>query len=271
MKKLISLLIILTLAIPNAEAQFLTKLKKKIEEKVENAVTENVSDKAASETDKSLNKMWEQSLSKSSLPFGAERVDPALIPDTYDFSWEYKMKMDTPDGAMEMVYLLREDAPYVGIKIPQAENMLTVMDKTNEMTVIFMNSGEQNMVMASKITFSTPEDEEMDNSYMNMEIEEIGSKEILGYKCQGYKTENEDHIFTFYITGEAGISFSDLFQTNQKNIPEGFDAKWLKDGEGLLMEMQMKDKNNPKRDATMTCTGIEKKPFTIKKSDYKAL
>ncbi|WP_424492948.1 DUF4412 domain-containing protein [Salinimicrobium sp. GXAS 041] len=271
MKKLIALIIIFTLAAPNVQAQFFKKLKKKVEEKVENTVTENVSDKAAGETEKSLNNMWEKSLSNSAISFGAERVDPALIPESYDFNWEYTMEMSTREGAMEMVYLLQEDAPYVGFKIPQAQSMVTVLDNANDLTVIFMNSGQNNMVMASKIDVSNAESEEMQNQYKDIKMEEIGTKEILGYTCQGYRAENEGYIYEFYVTDEAGLSFTDLFQTNQKKFPRGFDAEWLKLSEGLMMEMQMNDKNNPQKSVSMTCTNIQKKDFVIKKANYTAI
>ena len=271
MKKLICLLTALILAVPGAEAQFFKKLKKKVQEKVENAVTENVSDKAASEAEKSLNDLWETDFKNSAISFGAERVDPASIPATYDFSWEYQMKMSTSEGEVEMIYLIKENAPYIGIKIPQAQNMVTVLDNANEMTVMYMDSGENKMVMASKINASSAEAEETGNPYENMEMKKIGTKEILGYECQGYQTENDEHIYKFYVTDEAGISFTDLVQTNQKNVPEGFDAEWLQDGEGLLMEMQMEDKKNPARSASMTCTGIEKKPFVIKTANYQGI
>ena len=68
MKKLTILFLSLFLMGSTAEAQFLKKLQKKIEDKVEKKVIDNVSDKAAVETEKSLNKMWEMDL--SSLPMG---------------------------------------------------------------------------------------------------------------------------------------------------------------------------------------------------------
>lgn len=271
MKKLFYLLIASFLMSVSAEAQFFKKLKEKVEEKVEHAVTENVSNKAANEADKSLNNLWDTQLKNSSFSMGAERVDPSEIPASYNFDWEYEMNMKTSEGDLNMVYLLKEGAPYIGVRVPQAQNMLTVLDNEKEMTVMFMESEGSKMVMATRIHTETDQ-AEIENPYENMEMKKIESKTILGYECQGYQTENEEHIFTFYVTNEAGISLRDLYQTSQKDIPKGFaNVEWLKDDSGIMMEMQMENKKNPKQSASMTCTSIKKNPFIIKTSDYQGI
>lgn len=272
MKKLIYLLLILFLVSPSAEAQFLKNLKKKVQQKVEQRVTENISEKAADEAEKSMNNLWETQLENSSFSMGTEKVDPAEIPSSYDFDWEYRMNMQTSEGEMEMAYLLKEDAPYFGIKVPQAQNMLTVLDSQNSLTVIFMDSEENKMLMATKMETEDHEQEEIENPYENMEVEKLGTKTILGYESQGYRMENEDHTFTFYVTDEAEISFNDMYKTNSKDLPQGFeDAEWIQDGKGLMMEMNMKDKKNPERSTTMTCVGIEKNAVSLKKADYQGI
>jgi hypothetical protein len=250
----------------SAEAQFLKKLKKQ----VENAAVNNASDKAAPETDKSLNNTWSQPAKATGFSMGMDIVDSAYIPETYDFDWEYTLKVKTREGEMDMIYLIKENAPYFGVKMPQAENMITVLDDKNKMTVMFMNSQGSKMVMAT-ITKVSEEEMEHENPYRDMKFEEIGTKNILGYNCQGYRSENTDHIMEFYVTEEAGISFMDIYQENRNNVPKGFDADWFKNGKGLLMEMEMTDKKDPKKNVSMICTGIEKKPFSIKTSEYQSM
>lgn len=269
MKKLIFATIVTLFVFSPAEAQFLKNLKKKVEQKVENAVINNVSNKAAEEADKSLNKMWDTQLKNAPVLMGAERVDPDEIPASYDFDWEYTMNMETGEGDMDLVYHLKEDAPYFGIKVTQAQDMFMVMDMEKLLTVMFFSSDDNKFVSANKLNeemLDSPEDEEV---YEDMEINEIGKKTILGYECQGYKSENEDHIFTFYITDEAGVSFANMYQNENSHIPDGFNKDWLKDG--LMMAMDMEDKNNPENNAKMTCTQLEKKAFSIQKSDYNSL
>jgi hypothetical protein len=272
MKRFIHLIlaIIFMAGTTTAEAQFFKKLKKKVEEKVEDAAIKNVSDKAAKETNKSLDNLWAKQLETSNYSMGMNMVDPSEIPDSYYFDWKYTLQMNTSEGTMDMVYHIKENAPYVGIKIPQAENMLSVLDNKRNMTVLYMNSEGNKMVMATRFDVSE-ENMEADTPYDEMKFEKIGKKTILGYECQGYSSENDENVFTFYLTDETGLSFSDFFQKNQKNIPEGLDADWIKNGKGLMMEMQMKDKKNPEKNVSMLCTGIEKQAFSINTSDYQSM
>lgn len=253
-----------------AEAQFFKKLQKKIEDKVEKKVIDNVSDKAAKETEKSLEKMWDMDLSGLAVPMGGERVDASEIPASYSFDWEYLMDMKTKDGNMEMAYLIKEDAPHFGIKMPNMPNMFMVLDTDKQLMVMYMTSGENKMISATKIDPTITEDAEIEKAYNDAEMREIGSKEILGYDCQGYQTETEDHLFTFYVTDEAEVSFSDIYKANEKNMPKGYNPEWFKDGNALMMEMLMEDKKDPSKNVTMTCTKLEKNSYTLNKSDYQA-
>ncbi len=269
MKKLILLSLTACLfLVPTADAQILKNLKKKVGKAVENTVTDNAAKKASEETDKAMNKMWEKQLQNGAFPMGSEMVNSSQIPATYEFDWEYILNMKTAQGDMEMIYYIKEGAPYVGMQVPQAGNMFTVLDEENALTVIYMTSDETKMVMASRNTTSEEVMEE-ENPYSDLEFEETGTKTILGYECRGYRAENADHVMEFYVTDEAEISFSDIYREEQQNIPKGIDASWLQDGKGLMLEMMMTDKKNPDRSMSMTCTGLEQKPLTIVTADYR--
>ena len=270
MKKLILLGFSLLFCISTMEAQFLKKLKEKVEKKVEHAVTENISNKAAREADKSLNKMWDTKLKNSPIPMGANRVDISEVPQSYDFNWEYQLNMETKDGNIDMTYLLKEDAPYFGMRMPQAEGMFMVLDMNNKLSIMYFSSGENNFITASKIDDLMSNEEET-NPYKDTELKKIGTKNILGYECQGFEAETEEHKFTFYLTQEAPISFTNMYSAEKSNIPKGWNANWLEEGDALMMEMQMVDKKNANRNANMRCTSLEKKSFSINKDNYASL
>lgn len=251
----------------SAEAQFLKKLQKKVQEKVEDAVVDNVSNKAEQKTHEKLNQMWETNLGNGAFPIGAEMVDPAEIPDTYNFSWEYSLTMKTGETEMEMNYYLQDNSEYVGIKVPQSPDMFMVLDSKNDMMVMYLASEGNKFLTATKFT-NTEEASEEEFDQSHMDLKEIGGKTILGYKCRGYQAENEDGIYTFYITDEAGISYSDFLNTNQKNAPKGFDPEWLDLSNGLMMEMTVDSKKDPSQNMVMTCTGLEETQLAINKSDF---
>jgi hypothetical protein len=178
--------------------------------------------------------------------------------------------METKDANVDMTYLLKEDAPYFGMRMPQAEGMFMVLDMDKKLSIMYFSSGENNFITASKIdALINPEDQT--NSYENSELKKIGTKNILGYECQGYQTETEEHNFTFYVTQEAPVSFSNMYSDEKSNIPKGWNADWLEDGDALMMEMQMVDKKNPRHNTNMRCTSLEKKSFSINKENYAAL
>lgn len=254
----------------SAQAQFLKNLKNKVEQKVEQRVTENIANKAASEADKSLNKMWETKLKNMPVPMGANKVDISEVPEVYSFDWAYQMEMQTSEGKMNMVYHLREDAPYFGINLKDAGDMFMVLDSENNLSIMYFNSGDSKFLNATKLE---PEDlaEESEDFYEDFIVEEIAGKTILGYDCKGFKAENDEHIFKFYITKDAPVSFTGIQQSKDSKIPKGFNADWLKDGKGLMMEMQMDDKKDPKKSAKMICTSLENKSFSLNKKDYNSI
>lgn len=259
MKKLMYLMLAaFLLSGTSAKAQFFKKLANKVTNKVEDAVTRNISDKAANEADEALNNVWEMDLKGMDIGMGSP-VDLAEVPNSYNFDWKYSLSMKTKDGGMDFVYRLKEDADYMGMAMPQMANMFIVLDTGNDLTVMYMNG----MVRATKLETELPEDTEMENPYSDMEYKKIGSKTILGYDCDGYRAESEDYVFTMYVTDEAGIGFSQLYE-NQKNLPKGFNPDWISE-DSLLMEMQMDNKKDADKSMTMTCTGIEKDNFTISK------
>ena len=174
MKKLTILFISLFLVGSTAEAQFLKKLKKKVEQKVEQKVINNVSDKAAADTEKSLNNMWEMDLEGMAMPMG-ERVDPAEIPASYAFDWEYTLNMNSEQGDMEFTYLLKKDAPHFGIQMANVPGMFMVMDGEKQMMVMFMNSEGNKMLTATRLDPENLAASEEEYPYKDAEIKQIGS------------------------------------------------------------------------------------------------
>jgi len=136
--------------------------------------------------------------------------------------------------------------------------------------VMFMDSEGSKMLTATKLDAASLETSEAEDTYLDTEVREIASKEIMGYHCKGYQTETPEHLYTFYVTEEAGIGFSDIFKANEKNAPKGFDPAWFKDGTGLMMEMNLEDKKDASKNVSMTCTKLEKQDFSIRKADYQA-
>ncbi len=271
MKKVVLTGILMAFCSLPLQAQFLKKLKEKVEQKVENTVTNKVADKAADEAGKSVDNMLNFQMENSGFATGFEQVDYAEIPAVYDFDWSYVVNMETRKSDMTLNYFLKKDAPYFGFKLPE-NDMYMVMDPSRNLNVMYMKSEGNNMVMATKIPEISPGDIADDTAKEDeFSFKQIENKTIMGYDCSGYQGENQDMVLTFYVTTEPDVSFGDFYKSDKTKLPKGFDPKWIEDGKGIMMQMTMEDKKNAKDNVKMTCIALERKPLTIKKSDYKSM
>lgn len=195
------------------------------------------------------------------------------IQDVYDFDYTYKLKMTTKKDEVQFDYYLKKDADYFGFLLPMVNKgqegmeIFTVMDNNYNVSAMFMEIAGRKIVQKTKLKLDDIKTDE-DNS--NFTIKEIGSKNILGYNCQGFIVEDKDSHITIYITNEAPISFNKVWDTGKNKMPKGFDPEWVKkySKSGLVMEMHYVDKKKPKNNTSMNCIGLDKTDFSINTSDY---
>lgn len=252
--------------VPTTEAQIFKKLTKKVGDAVERTVINKTSDKAAQETSKKMDKILNGKLKKS-------KVDPATLPKSYDFEWRYAMEMTTKDHTFLMNYYLKPDAKYYGA-LPDAKqgspggHMFMVMDIERSINTIFMDTEGGKMAQIMDVNFDDYDDESQ-NDTSEYTIEEIDSKVILGYQCQGFKMTNDEVEMLMYITNEAPVSFTQIYGMDESNLPKGFDSKWLKYGKnGCVMEVDFRNKRKKKHSMKMVCVAMEKEERSIQLSDY---
>ncbi len=271
MKKALLLGVLLMIFPPPSQAQYLKNLKKKAEKRVDNTSYSKVADKASAEAAKSIDNTLNFQMANSGFTTGFEQVDPAEIPSIYDFDWKYVIKRESRKGDIVLNYFLKKDAPYFGFYLPENE-MFMVMDPAKKINVMYMESNGINKIIATRIPETSPAELASDKKQGDeFSFKKIGNKTIRGYDCSGYQGENKAMVITFYFTQEPDISFGEIYKSDKTNLPKGFDRKWIEDRNGILMQMIIEGKKNAKRNATMTCIALEKKPFTIKKEDYNSL
>ncbi|MBO3099161.1 DUF4412 domain-containing protein [Gelidibacter pelagius] len=248
--------------VPDANAQFLKKLKKRVEQKVENAVIEKTANKAAEKATKSMDKMFDIN------PFGGskEKADPSLVADNYDFTWKYSLKMSTKEGEIVFDYYLKPDAAYFGFTSAMMNNMFTVMDTDHNIMAVFMASDGNNIGMVNQM----PEIdlEEANEVPENFTFETLPDKTINGYDCKGVKAVNEDYEMTMYFITDAEISFDDIYKNSRTKIPDALKDYFNEDDKILMIHMDMRNLKNKKENATMECIGLEEVQKSINKSDY---
>lgn len=258
-------------------AQFLKKLQKSVERGVEKAVLKKTEEVAAQKTEQGMDKLLNmefQNMFDEKLKSG-KAVDPAILPDQYDFEWKYTMEINTTQGAINMDYYLTPNAEYFGM-IPDFSdqkkvtgNMIMVMDVERNVTTMFMDMGDSKMAMPTEIPLDTDLEDTDLSAAGEYEFEEIGTKEILGKTCQGFRMENEEMKVIIYSMLDAPVSFNQVFGTDAQKMPKGFNPKWLEKMENaLVMEMTYTDKTKSLNSTKMECVGLTEEPFVVRKSDY---
>ena len=259
------------------QAQFLKKLQKSVERGVERAVLKKTEQKVSEKTEDAIDKVFEAKIGGMMKGNMGEAVDPSLIPDRYDFEWKYTLQMVTDNGNFSIDYYFEPDARYFGMKPDMKEkrakgDMVMVSDMDRNIMTVFMDMGNEKMAMPSSMEIDMNDlADEADSGAQDYTIKELGTKTILGYKCQGFKLENSDMEMIIYAAPDAPVSFNQIYGYggDVSKAPKGFNPKWLKKMENsLVMEIEYKSKTENRYQGTMRCVALEKQPFTIYKKDY---
>lgn len=205
------------------------------------------------------------------MPGMSGMVDPSEVPAAYEFDWNYKLKMEGRQTDATLHYLLKENTPYFGIRM-QKENSHMVMDPEREMTVMYMNKNGRKMMMATSMAGMAEKASRQERKKSKeLTISKIPGKTILGYNCSGYRGENDEVKFTYYVTTEPGVSFTGFYNTEKTELPEHFESSWLADADGIMMQMNMEHKKDPAKNFTLSCVELEQTDYSLNKSDYKTM
>jgi len=286
MRKITGIIGLLVFLSISADAQLLKKLGERAEKAAERTILNRTDKEVSKGTDKAIDGVLKGDKKKKKAESQAEE-EPAKkqsilpsflggnlddVPDAYTFSYRATMKIISDKDEMDMLYWLEPEAPYFGSQLLNDNgNQITVMDMENQGMVVFMDNGKQKMAMRMKGNQQLIEkyiqqaaDEE---SADEMQLEAIGSKEILGYTCKGYQVETADGIAKIWVTDEAPV----------ESIAGLLDAKHMPDGaipfgsEALFMEMEYIPKKKKKDQFRMECTELKAVALTIKKADYQSM
>ncbi|KAF2335738.1 hypothetical protein [Flavobacterium daemonense] len=258
MKKRVFVIVFLCMlfSFNSSQAQIWQQIKKAAQQKGQG--TGNVADQNVS-------------MENAVLSYGKNKVDPSVVPSSYNFSWKYVMEIKTDEGkAMNANYLLEPNAAYFGMNISQGQgqDMFMIMDSKNSITVTAFGNGKEKMASASKMPdYSGMAKKEGEKSKFIYKT--LPNKTFLGYNCKGIQMTNDEYDIICYYTSEAKVSFGDMFK-NQKGwkMPEGLSDYFKPEDRTLLMDMTMKDLKS-KKVTTMKCLSLEKSAYTFNKSDYK--
>ncbi len=263
------------------KAQFLERLNKRVQRSAENAAINKAeqiaADKAGEAIEKGVTKGLESIFTKKMEGVNSgsiKSVDASKIPDSYTFEWMYTMQMQTNSGLVNIDYFLKPNATYFGSKVNMEQSksaglMFMVTDFDRNINTIFMETNGSKMAMPTVLNLDVNIESDEKIKSNDFSFKKIGTKTILGYKCQGFKAVTDEATTIIYVTNDSPVSFNQLFGSNVKSIPKGFDPKMLSTiKNGLIMEMEYTSKEDKNNTTTLKCLILKKNPFTINKSDY---
>ena len=202
------------------------------------------------------------------------------LPATYEFDWEYKLKMDMTNqkqDPLDLIMLLKKGTNYQGVTVknPQTgglDEATMVFDLDMNALVMFVESGGSKFLQIHPMQDANGGTElgDMDN----LQIRELPDKTIMGYISKGIEMENDKYIVQVYHTTQAPIEMANLFNfsgAKNMNIPD-IDPRLVKQfSEGLVTEMRYTDKKKAKNNLLLTAQSLEQKKTSLNKNEYQNL
>jgi hypothetical protein len=253
-----------------ANGQFLNELKKRAQERAEIVVIDKTADKAGDVTAKSMDKILNPNLDGLMKGKG-KKVDRMDLPDGYEFSYKYRLKMTTQEGIIHFDYYLNPGASYMGVKIDMGTDMFIVMDQGRNVNINYFNMGETSMASATSTLEISEEDLNGNEDLNDYVLTDLPNKEFLGYDCIGKQMENEEWKFIMYMAPDMEVSFQDVFTQDHNKLPPAMQSYADQLGNSLMMYMSMEDKKNKKKknlSGIMECVEIEQMYFSIDNGSY---
>lgn len=250
------------------QGQFFKKPLENVEQAFQNeAITSLVFEESYDEI--SLISLMEEQLQESGFLKGMEQVDPSEIPESYDFEWRYIYEMKTKDGEKRLNLLFKNNASYFGLQISEAKKSYLVVDPERNINALFTDLGDAKKTSATRILESGKRVIKRKKKMGVFSFNKIGDKSIIGYESEGFQAENNEFVYSFYITKESDIGIHDFHRNSEKLMPKNFNPNWLE--KGMLMQMISEGKKSIRDNITITCIGIEKYPLQLRKQENRSL
>lgn len=291
--KPILLFSLLTILSTNSlEAQLLKKLKKRVQEATEDVIAEKAAQKVAQESGKALDSLLEIDPDYQAkypehmaqmMAAGSENIP---IEDSYTFNTmvNYEMTITDGDNSSEVNYEMwfSENAPYMATQVnnnaqPDPKDMpsaiLSILDDKNQAMIIVMEEQKMAQLLSmSKIKNSAiaeSEEEETDTAFEAL-TKTGNSKQILGYTCEEFVSENESGKLSFWVTTELTLFQKNMFFNMSQSLGGNTFGEIPSEARGFMMEMNYEDLSS-KEKSKMQVVDIKNETKEINMMEYQRM
>lgn len=249
------------------QAQLFNRLKDRAKDAVQDRVEEKLSQKVRQIAYKSVDRTWESVFGESTEDLEEGAAPPSLpyklnsnvdTEDSYSFYRESEMEIiNYEDGEEEKVIMkmyLSEKGNYSGTTyegetMKEGEKTIMIYDYENNAMVMLMESEEGKFSFAydwSQGSYSPVNMDSAGTGNPYADLESIGTKEILGYECEGYRSETDDSVTEIWVTMEE-------IEGLDKNIEANGSTRFLRGNpmlgyqQGTVLEMESSEKGSDRR------------------------
>lgn len=281
-------LFISTLPVSSLQAQILKKLKKKVQEATEEVVKEREEE----ESEMALDSMMREDQGKESdyqvqpndiLGASSENIN---VEDSYSFDTKvsYLMTIEENGKTSEINYEMwfPSEGNFMATKIVSSNDpenkdlptsVVSIFDDDNQAMIMLME--EQKMAqMISMDKIKGIAEKENQAEKLETELQSIKptgkTKNILGYLCEEFESEDETSKFSCWVTKELSLFQENMFFNMIQTLGGNTFESIPEDAQGLMMEMSFED-TSTKEKGRMKVTAIESVPNKINMSDYQVI
>ncbi|PAU94477.1 hypothetical protein CK503_06675 [Aliifodinibius salipaludis] len=265
----------------DANAQLLNRLKKKAKQAAEQKAEEKLAEQVQLLAERAVEKSWNSIFGE----WDADSSGGIHVPftmssnikteDRYSFQTITTMEVRSSDKngreepPMNVDMHFSDDGTYTGTKFRSQEmekqegNLFIIYDLTNEAMLMLMENEGNKFSFGYKWDQQITENDSLSDEEANWDeleewrgYEKIGSKNILGYGCDGYRSETDEETMEIWVTRDEDLGMTQLFkaQANAKQmrgkIPDEYPY-------GMIMEMKNENKKTGEQ-VTMRVTNIKK-------------
>ncbi|MFU8861115.1 MAG: DUF4412 domain-containing protein [Cyclonatronaceae bacterium] len=291
-------ILILIIFTSSVEAQILNRLKQRAQDRVERKVEEKIDNKLNQTADRMVDNAWDSIFGEAaendkdgrrSIPFTLNSNVPTE--DAYHFDIVTTMEIETEsDGKKEPPVLMQmhfnENEMYTGTRyLGESVNsddgdVFLIYDLKNSAMIMLMSSEDgkfsfaydwaKTEAMIEEMEKAGDPDEDSGTDTGDTEFqgyEKIGQKDIMGYRCDGYRSTADNTVTEIWVTREAAYGMETMFQANANSkqmrgkIPDDYPY-------GMMMEMISVDPESDEK-VIMKVTDIKKNAqVTYRMNDY---